>query len=199
MFLPQQLQRHPWPAQLAVDRRPIRLRPTILGRHDGRRVEPDLQRFVKALAPLPVEKELKPCRIRGSPNGARRPVHRLVAIARNGRSRSIRLVAINRNSWSRSPGARTGGEKGSGGPAGTCNSNEKEGRYTLEAGDPNQFGLIFLRLVNVARVVQRICCRGRGSTHELIGQSLRDTAPPLTTLIRSARGPKWMTILSEGI
>ena len=46
MLLPQQLQRHPWPAQLAVDRRPVWLRPTILGRPRGRRVEPDLQRFV---------------------------------------------------------------------------------------------------------------------------------------------------------
>ena len=47
MLLPQQLQRHPWPAQLAVDRRPVWLRPTILGRPRGRRVEPDLQRLVR--------------------------------------------------------------------------------------------------------------------------------------------------------
>ena len=46
MLLPQQLQRHPWPAQLAVDRRPVRLRPTILGRHRRQRVEPELQRLV---------------------------------------------------------------------------------------------------------------------------------------------------------
>ena len=46
MLLPQQLQRHPWSAQLAVHRRPVRLRPAILGRHRWRRVEPELQRLV---------------------------------------------------------------------------------------------------------------------------------------------------------
>jgi hypothetical protein len=33
MLFPQQLQRHPRPAQLTVDCRPVRLRPTILGGH----------------------------------------------------------------------------------------------------------------------------------------------------------------------
>jgi hypothetical protein len=37
MLFPQQLQRHPWPTQLPVDRRPVWLRPTILGRHRGGR------------------------------------------------------------------------------------------------------------------------------------------------------------------
>ena len=46
MLLPQQLQRHPWPAQLAVDCRPVRPRSTILGRR-GRRIEPALQLFVR--------------------------------------------------------------------------------------------------------------------------------------------------------
>ena len=35
MLLPQQLQRHPWPAQLAVHRRPVRLRPPIPRRRVG--------------------------------------------------------------------------------------------------------------------------------------------------------------------
>jgi hypothetical protein len=43
MLLPKQLQRHSWPTQLAVDRRPLRLRPTIPGRNRRRRVEPALQ------------------------------------------------------------------------------------------------------------------------------------------------------------
>ena len=47
MLLPQQLQRHPRPAQLAVNRRPVRLRPPILGRDRRRREEPALQRFVR--------------------------------------------------------------------------------------------------------------------------------------------------------
>jgi hypothetical protein len=35
------------PAQLAVRNRPVRLRPTILGRHERRRVEPNLQLLVR--------------------------------------------------------------------------------------------------------------------------------------------------------
>ena len=156
MLLPQQLQRHPWPAQLAVNGRPVRLRPAILGRDRRWRVEPALQRFVGqpsgsgqarparrarrmqspaavALTPrlaailrldmpaadslstsrilrmgnlapgivsLPVERsEAMP--IRGSPNGVRhtRP--------QAGRDPPERVVAINRNGWSRSPGARS--------------------------------------------------------------------------------------------
>ena len=152
MLLPQQLQRHPWPAQLAVDCRPVRPRPTILGRDRRRRVEPALQRFVASAlpaaarrgrhaapagciprrpsrsprgwrrscvwtcrrrtasarrgscawvisvqaCPAPVERsEAMP--IRGSPNGAVTPVHRLVAIARNGWSRSIGTAGRNQS------------------------------------------------------------------------------------------------------
>jgi hypothetical protein len=47
MLLPQQLQRHPWPTQLAVQRCPDWLRPAIPGRQRGRRVEQKLQRFVR--------------------------------------------------------------------------------------------------------------------------------------------------------
>src|ERR1019366_5665055 len=46
MLLPEQLQRHTRPAQLAMDRRPVRLRPLILGRGRRRRVETALQRLV---------------------------------------------------------------------------------------------------------------------------------------------------------
>jgi hypothetical protein len=43
VLLPQQLQRHSWPTQLAVDRRPPRLRPTLTDRNRRRRVDPALQ------------------------------------------------------------------------------------------------------------------------------------------------------------
>ena len=46
MLFPQQLQRHPWPAQLTMRRRPIRLRPAILGRQRVQWVEPELQRLL---------------------------------------------------------------------------------------------------------------------------------------------------------
>jgi hypothetical protein len=49
MLLPQQLQRYARPAQLAVHRSPVRLRPPIPGRHCRRREEPDLQRLVRQL------------------------------------------------------------------------------------------------------------------------------------------------------
>ena len=48
MLLPQQLQRHPWPAQLTVDCRPFRQWPTILGRR-WQRIEPALQLFIAQL------------------------------------------------------------------------------------------------------------------------------------------------------
>src|SRR4051794_2187251 len=47
MLLPQQLQRHPRPAQLTMGRRPVRLRPTISGGDRRRRVELELQRLVR--------------------------------------------------------------------------------------------------------------------------------------------------------
>jgi len=43
IFLPDQLQRHALAAQLAVDRRPVRQRPPILGRGRGDRIEAPLQ------------------------------------------------------------------------------------------------------------------------------------------------------------
>ena len=51
MLLPEQLQRHARPAQLAMDSRPVRLRPPILGRDRRRRVEPALQRLVGQAPP----------------------------------------------------------------------------------------------------------------------------------------------------
>jgi hypothetical protein len=144
MLLPQQLQRHPWPAQLAVHRRPVRLRSPFLAGDRWRRIsrsssvssvrafgsgQPRPARRARkmqsraavaltprltaiwrfdmpaadslstsqilrtgnlgpGIAPLPMERsEAMP--IRGSPNGARRDQsERLVAIIRNGLSRS---------------------------------------------------------------------------------------------------------------
>jgi hypothetical protein len=47
MLLPQQLQRHARPAQLAVHRRPVRPGPTVLGGGRGRGVKSAFQRLVR--------------------------------------------------------------------------------------------------------------------------------------------------------
>ena len=83
VLLPQQLQRHARPAQLAMDRRPVRLRPPVrLANARRRRIEPRLQRLVAQSPPAAASQAGPPRPPQMQSLAAVAPIARLAAIWR---------------------------------------------------------------------------------------------------------------------